>query len=67
MTCAARQRHRFGAYETLPIRSKRRCSTTTIVDEANAPDRVLLAVADRDLAYRFAATCAAGEDRARRH
>jgi type IV pilus assembly protein PilM len=42
---------RFRAYETLPIP----------IEEANMHDRVLLAVAYRDLVDRFAATCAAAK------
>ncbi len=49
---------RFRAYETLPIPIEEAMLDYHVVDEANAPDRVLLAVAYRDLVDRFAATCA---------
>jgi type IV pilus assembly protein PilM len=49
---------RFRAYETLPIPIEEAMLDYHIVDESNSPDRVLLAVAYRDLVDRFAATCA---------
>ncbi len=49
---------RFRAYETLPIPIEEAMLDYHVVDDANAPDRVLLAVAYRDLVDRFAATCA---------
>jgi type IV pilus assembly protein PilM len=52
---------RFRAYETLPIPIEEAMLDYHIVDEANAPDRVLLAVAYRDLVDRFAATCTAAK------
>ena len=52
---------RFRAYETLPIPIEEAMLDYQILEEANAPDRVLLAVAYRDLVDRFAATCAAAK------
>jgi type IV pilus assembly protein PilM len=52
---------RFRAYETLPIPIEEAMLDYHVVQEANAPDRVLLAVAYRDLVDRFAATCAAAK------
>jgi type IV pilus assembly protein PilM len=49
---------RFRAYETLPIPIEEAMLDYHIVEETNTPDRVLLAVAYRDLVDRFAATCA---------
>jgi type IV pilus assembly protein PilM len=50
---------RFRAYETLPIPIEEAMLDYHIVDEATTSDRVLLAVAYRDLVDRFAATCTA--------
>jgi type IV pilus assembly protein PilM len=52
---------RFRAYETLPIPIEEAMHDYQILEEANAPDRVLLAVAYRDLVDRFTATCAAAK------
>jgi type IV pilus assembly protein PilM len=52
---------RFRAYETLPIPIEEAMLDYQILEEANAPDRVLLAVAYRDLIDRFTATCAAAK------
>ena len=52
---------RFRAYETLPIPIEEAMLDYHIVEDTNAPDRVLLAVAYRDLVDRFAATCAAAK------
>ena len=52
---------RFRAYETLPIPTEEAMLDYHIVDSTTAPDRVLLAVAYRDLVDRFAATCAAAK------
>jgi type IV pilus assembly protein PilM len=52
---------RFRAYETLPIPIEEAMLDYHVVDEKNMPDRVLLAVAYRDLVDRFAATCAAAK------
>jgi type IV pilus assembly protein PilM len=49
---------RFRAYETLPIPIEEAMLDYHIVEDTNGPDRVLLAVAYRDLVDRFAATCA---------
>jgi len=49
---------RFRAYETLPIPIEEAMLDYHIVEDTTAPDRVLLAVAYRDLVDRFAATCA---------
>jgi type IV pilus assembly protein PilM len=50
---------RFRAYETLPIPIEEAMLDYQIIEEPGAADRVLLAVAYRDLVDRFAATCAA--------
>jgi type IV pilus assembly protein PilM len=52
---------RFRAYETLPIPIEEAMLDYHVVEETNAADRVLLAVAYRDLVDRFAATCAAAK------
>jgi type IV pilus assembly protein PilM len=52
---------RFRAYETLPIPIEEAMLDYHILEEKNAPDRVLLAVAYRDLVDRFTATCAAAK------
>jgi type IV pilus assembly protein PilM len=52
---------RFRAYETLPIPIEEAMLDYHVVEETNGPDRVLLAVAYRDLVDRFAATCAAAK------
>jgi type IV pilus assembly protein PilM len=52
---------RFRAYETLPIPIEEAMLDYHVVQEANTPDRVLLAVAYRDLVDRFAATCSAAK------
>lgn len=52
---------RFRAYETLPIPIEEAMLDYHLVEEANAPDRVLLAVAYRDLVDRFAATSTAAK------
>jgi type IV pilus assembly protein PilM len=52
---------RFRAYETLPIPIEEAMLDYHIVEETNTPDRVLLAVAYRDLVDRFAATCVAAK------
>jgi type IV pilus assembly protein PilM len=52
---------RFRAYETLPIPIEEAMLDYHVVEEANTADRVLLAVAYRDLVDRFAATCAAAK------
>ena len=52
---------RFRAYETLPIPIEEAMLDYQILEETNAPDRVLLAVAYRDLVDRFTATCAAAK------
>jgi type IV pilus assembly protein PilM len=52
---------RFRAYETLPIPIEEAMLDYHIVEDSSAPDRVLLAVAYRDLVDRFAATCAAAK------
>jgi type IV pilus assembly protein PilM len=52
---------RFRAYETLPIPIEEAMLDYHVVEEATTPDRVLLAVAYRDLVDRFAATCAAAK------
>ena len=49
---------RFRAYETLPIPIEEAMLDYHLVENTTAPDRVLLAVAYRDLVDRFAATCA---------
>jgi type IV pilus assembly protein PilM len=52
---------RFRAYETLPIPIEEAMLDYHIVEDTSAPDRVLLAVAYRDLVDRYAATCAAAK------
>jgi type IV pilus assembly protein PilM len=52
---------RFRAYETLPIPIEEAMLDYQVVEDQNAPDRVLLAVAYRDLVDRFAATCMAAK------
>jgi type IV pilus assembly protein PilM len=52
---------RFRAYETLPIPIEEAMLDYHLVEDTTAPDRVLLAVAYRDLVDRFAATCAAAK------
>jgi type IV pilus assembly protein PilM len=52
---------RFRAYETLPIPIEEAMLDYQILEGENAPDRVLLAVAYRDLVDRFTATCAAAK------
>jgi type IV pilus assembly protein PilM len=52
---------RFRAYETLPIPIEEAMLDYHIVKEKDTPDRVLLAVAYRDLVDRFAATCTAAK------
>jgi type IV pilus assembly protein PilM len=52
---------RFRAYDTLPIPIEEAMLDYQIVEESNAPDRVLLAVAYRDLVDRFANTCTAAK------
>jgi len=52
---------RFRAYETLPIPIEEAMLDYHVVEETTSPDRVLLAVAYRDLVDRFAATCAAAK------
>ena len=49
---------RFRAYETLPIPIEEAMLDYHVVEDSTAHDRVLLAVAYRDLVDRFAATCA---------
>ena len=52
---------RFRAYETLPIPIEEAMLDYHVVEDTAAPDRVMLAVAYRDLVDRFAATCAAAK------
>jgi type IV pilus assembly protein PilM len=52
---------RFRAYETLPIPIEEAMLDYHIVEDTTAQDRVLLAVAYRDLVDRFSATCAAAK------
>ena len=52
---------RFRAYETLPIPIEEAMLDYHVVEGTTAPDRVLLAVAYRDLVDRFSATCAAAK------
>jgi type IV pilus assembly protein PilM len=52
---------RFRAYETLPIPIEEAMLDYHVVEDTSAPDRVLLAVAYRDLVDRVAATCAAAK------
>ncbi|MGZ4316033.1 MAG: type IV pilus assembly protein PilM [Gaiellaceae bacterium] len=49
---------RFRAYETLPIPIEEAMLDYQVVEDTTAPDRVLLAVAYRNLVDRFTATCA---------
>jgi type IV pilus assembly protein PilM len=50
---------RFRAHETLPIPTEEAMLDYHLLEEPNGNDRVLLAVAYRDLVDRFARTCAA--------
>jgi type IV pilus assembly protein PilM len=52
---------RFRAYETLPIPIEEAMLDYHVVEETTTADRVLLAVAYRDLVDRFAATCTAAK------
>jgi type IV pilus assembly protein PilM len=52
---------RFRAYETLPIPIEEAMLDYHVIENTAAPDRVMLAVAYRDLVDRFAATCAAAK------
>jgi type IV pilus assembly protein PilM len=52
---------RFRAYETLPIPIEEAMLDYHVVEDKTGADRVLLAVAYRDLVDRFAATCAAAK------
>jgi len=52
---------RFRAYETLPIPIEEAMLDYQIVEDPTTSDRVLLAVAYRDLVDRFAATCASAQ------
>jgi type IV pilus assembly protein PilM len=52
---------RFRAYETLPIPIEEAMLDYHVIEETDTADRVLLAVAYRDLVDRFAATCAAAK------
>jgi type IV pilus assembly protein PilM len=52
---------RFRAYDTLPIPIEEAMLDYQIMEDANGPDRVLLAVAYRDLVDRFANTCTAAK------
>jgi type IV pilus assembly protein PilM len=52
---------RFRAYETLPIPIEEAMLDYQIIEEKDSPDRVLLAVAYRDLVDRFTATCTAAK------
>jgi type IV pilus assembly protein PilM len=52
---------RFRAYETLPIPIEEAMLDYHVVESTTTPDRVLLAVAYRDLVDRFAATCTAAK------
>jgi type IV pilus assembly protein PilM len=52
---------RFRAYETLPIPIEEAMLDYHVVEDQNTGDRVLLAVAYRDLVDRFAATCTAAK------
>lgn len=52
---------RFRAYETLPIPIEEAMLDYHVIEETTTPDRVLLAVAYRDLVDRFAATCTAAK------
>jgi type IV pilus assembly protein PilM len=50
---------RFRAHETLPIPMEEAMLDYHVIEDPNAADRVLLAVAYRELVDRFAATCTA--------
>jgi type IV pilus assembly protein PilM len=50
---------RFRAYETLPIPIEEAMLDYQLIEETDGPDRVLLAVAYRDLVDGFAQTCSA--------
>jgi type IV pilus assembly protein PilM len=52
---------RFRAYETLPIPIEEAMLDYQVIEDTTAPDRVLLAVAYRDLVDRVAATCDAAK------
>lgn len=52
---------RFRAYETLPIPIEEAMLDYHVIEDSTTADRVLLAVAYRDLVDRFAATCAAAK------
>jgi type IV pilus assembly protein PilM len=52
---------RFRAYETLPIPIEEAMLDYHVIEDTNSPDRVLLAVAYRDLVDRFATTCTAAK------
>ena len=52
---------RFRAYETLPIPIEEAMLDYHVVEDTSGPDRVLLAVAYRDLVDRVSATCAAAK------
>jgi type IV pilus assembly protein PilM len=52
---------RFRAYETLPIPIEEAMLDYHVFEETTTPDRVMLAVAYRDLVDRFAATCTAAK------
>jgi type IV pilus assembly protein PilM len=52
---------RFRAYETLPIPIEEAMLDYHIMEEPNSQDRVLLAVAYRDLVDRFTSTCTAAK------
>jgi len=52
---------RFRAYETLPIPIEEAMLDYHVVEDTSGSDRVLLAVAYRDLVDRFAAPCAAAK------
>ena len=52
---------RFRAYETLPIPIEEAMLDYHVIEDSTTADRVLLAVAYRDLVDRFATTCAAAK------
>src|SRR5215472_13403887 len=52
---------RFRAYETLPIPIEEAMLDYHVIEDTNGSDRVLLAVAYRDLVDRFAGPCAAAK------
>jgi type IV pilus assembly protein PilM len=52
---------RFRAYETLPIPIEEAMLDYHVVEDTTGPDRVLLAVAYRDLVDRVASTCSAAK------